>query len=192
MEQALLYIGLITSALMLVKLVMMTIGGEFGGDADSDIDLGHGDLDGASDVHSHLGEDIQIISVFTMLVFLMIGSWAGWGVMNAFHLSEELSGLVALGAGVVGMYGTAWTMMRMKRLQSDGTIRNFDPKGYRGEVYMRIPPAGEGEGQVRLTVNGRLKEFRAVSDGDEAIESFTAVEVLNMTSDHVMLVRKTG
>jgi len=192
MENTLLYIGITTSALMLIKLVMMVVGGDFGADSDLDLDLDH-DVDlGGDHGHASLGDDVQIISVFTVLVFLMMGSWAGWAAIKAFHQDDLIAVGAALGIGAVSMYGTAWLMAKLRGLQSDGTLKDFDPVGIRGEVYMRIPPAGEGEGQVRLTVKGRTRDFRAVSDGDEAIDSFTPVEVLNMSSDQVMLVRKTG
>ena len=54
---------------------------------------------------------------------------------------------------------------------------------------MRIPAKGEGRGKVQVTVDGRRSVVDAISTG-ESIESFTAVTVLDVRDDDVLIVEK--
>ena len=189
-------VGVASTGLFLIRFVMMFVGGfgdegDFGGDSDFDAGV---DADGQD---LSLSGDLNLVSVYTVTAFLMIGSWTGLLVLRETEGSSTLVQLAgsfgaAFVSGFVMMYIAAWLMMKLKGLAHDGTLRHFDAKGLRGEVYARIPAAGEGEGQVRVEVKGRLKIFRAVNEDDSPIDSFKPVTVTGMTTDHVMRVRHTG
>lgn len=181
METTLWIIALASSSFFVVKLLGMLLGFDPEGLGDYDGDLGHGMMG-----------DIQLLSVFGIVTFLMFGSWTALGGLNQWEWGTTGSLAAGAGAGLLSMFAVGFTLSKIRKLEADGTLRDFDPKGLRGEVYLRIPPAGEGEGQVKLEVKGRLRIYRAVTDDDKAIDSFKPVEVRSMTSDHVMLVRRTG
>ncbi len=169
----------ISSGLFALKLLAMI----FGVDSHGDFDAG-----GGADIAHGMGEDVQLLSITTIITFIMMGSWTALVALKNFEFNELQSIGAGLIGGVVMAYFVAWSLFQMRKLQSDGTLRDFNPSGLRGQVYMRIPASGQGEGQVQLEVEGRLRTFRAVSEG-EAIDSFKPVVVTSMTKDHVMLVR---
>lgn len=183
METIFWVLAIIGSAFFLLKIAALMLG------FDTDVDV---DMDGDFDISHGMMGDIQILSLFSICAFMMMGGWVGLAAINSWGMGNTMAIIVGAASGFAFMFLSAWGLARVKRLEDDGTLRNFDPKGTRGEVYVRVPKAGDGEGQVKIEVKGRVKIFRAVTDEDEAIDSFRPVEVRNMTSDKVLLVRRTG
>ena len=175
----------ISTGLFALKLIFMLVGAD--NDIDMDVDI---DADGSFDAHG-VGGDIELLSVTTILTFLMMGSWVTLTALITFELSQTQSIGAGLVGGVITAYTVAWLLMQVMKLQADGTLRDFDPRGLRGKVYVKIPKSGDGEGQIRLEVKGRLRTFRAVSESEE-IDSFKPVVVTSMTKDHVMLVKPSS
>jgi hypothetical protein len=186
-------VAIASSALFLLRMAAMVfIGGDHGtGAADSDpgVDMG------ANMDHDHFGHDasgdLKLVSVYTIIAFFMMGSWGALSANSpAFGLEIGPSIGVGGGIGFLFMWVVAWMLAKTRTLEQDGTLRNFDPRGLRGECYVTVPPAGKGEGQVRVVVKGREKIFRAVNEEDAAIDSFRPILVTGMTPDRVMRVRK--
>ncbi len=171
---------LTASGIFVIKLVLMLIGGDFDLEAETDFDVDAGVMG-----------DLQLLSIFSIVIFFMMGGWAALAGTHS-GIDSLWSLFIGLGVGFVAMFVVAWILAKMKKFEADGTLRDFDPKGLRGEVYSRIPPAGQGEGKVRLSVEGRLRDFRAVNEDDQTIESFVPVIITGMSKDHVMRVRKSG
>ena len=63
--------------------------------------------------------------------------------------------------------------------------------GKTARVYLTLPPQGEGEGQVEVSVSGRKKVLRAVSK-DAQIEAFTAVTVVDVSDDDTLVVEPSS
>lgn len=183
-EEIFWWIACVTTGLFALRLLLMIIGGDAHADAGLDLDV---NADGALDLHA-AGHDVEVISFTGFLTFVMMGSWTTLVAYQSAGLNELQSVGAGLICGVISAYAIAWLLSRVKRLQADGMLRDFDATGLRGTAYVMIPKAGAGEGQIRLEVKGRLRTFRAVSDGTE-IASFRPVVVTSMTSDHVMRVR---
>jgi hypothetical protein len=183
-EDILLVIAIFSSSFFALRIILMFMGlSDAGYDASIEVD---GDFD-----HSSVG-DLKLVSLLTIMAFLAVGSWTALAVHDTTDGNLVWTGLAGGAAGFVAMLAIAFMFSQIKRLEADGTLRDFDAKGLRGEAYVRIPPAGGGEGQVRLTVKGRLRTFRAVNEEDTAIESFRPVEVTGKTNDNVLRVRHTG
>jgi len=191
LETTLWILAISSSAIFVIRMIMMMVGAD-SMDAGAEVGAPTGG-DGFHNVAHGTAGDIQIISTFTIIAFLMTGSWAALVFVSAFpEYSPAWSLLVGGVVGFVFMYLSALLISRLRRLEQDGTLRDFDPKGLRGEVYVTVPKAGDGEGQVKLEVKGRMKIFQAVNEDDKPIESFKPVIVTGMTQDHVLRVRHTG
>jgi hypothetical protein len=203
-------IAIAASALFVLRmLAMMIFGAGHGGDFhDGDAgggghvhigageshspDLGaHGTGSAHSETGHDSGHDLKLISTYTITAFLMTGAWTALACHNAFKYDLPLSIAIGGGVGFAFMYLVAFMLSRVSVLEEDGTLRNFDPRGLRGEVYARVPASGKGEGQIRLQVKGRLRIFRAVSEEESPIESFSAVLITGMTGDQIMRVKRT-
>ena len=132
-------------------------------DADGDFDF-DGDLDLGTEGHGNL--------FFGILSFKAITAFVGiFGLVGLIVLESGLSFAarsgIAFGAGVLGMFGVAQLMLLLIRMQASGTLDLRNAIGQQGSVYLRVPEAGEGRGKVTVTVQGRSKEFAAVSDRPE-------------------------
>lgn len=183
MEYTLYWIGGITTALFLIRLVLMLVGVDGAAEA--------ADAAGAVDTldAGHLASDaadFKVFSLMTVLVTLMMGSWIALGILEA-----DLPGWLALvggyGLGFGGGVATSYALFSMRKLESDGTIKVEDAVGLKGTVYVKIPEAGQGKGQIQVTVKGRLRTFDAVSDGPE-IASFKTVAVMSKVENNLLRV----
>jgi hypothetical protein len=162
----------------LVQLFLMNAGG----DLDFDVD--------ADGVHGHdAGGEIRVLSLQTISAFFMGAGWLGIAAYRLLDLEFGTSCLVAS----LGGAGAGWLIISMSKLvlklQSSGNILIGDTMGLSGEVYVQVPAAGHGRGQVKLVVRNRLREYDAVQDGDAPLASGTRVKVMAVdTAANTLLV----
>jgi membrane protein implicated in regulation of membrane protease activity len=167
----------VTTFFFVIRLVLLFIGVD-----------GHGDMPSElSDAAS--AADFKIFTLLTGIVTVMVGSW-----LSLLMLSMGISTPVALGgsytAGFLAAIAVGYAVFSLRKLEHDGTIRNFQAEGLKGTCYVKIPEAGKGKGQVQISVQGRLRTFDAVSDGPE-IESFKPVVVMARVDDKTLRVCQT-
>lgn len=162
----------IGGAVLVLQLLLLF----FGGDADGD---GFDGSDDASDGLSFLS--IRTIAAFLTFFGLtgMWGSEAGW--------STPMTMLAAAGAGGVMMGLVAWLFGMLHKLQSSGNIDASNAIGQPARVYLRIPGGHAGKGKITVTVQGRSKEYEAVTAGEE-ISTGSAVQVVAMTTPNTFEV----
>jgi hypothetical protein len=166
METVLYILAGVSTAFFVLRVILLFVGidGSNGGDVPHDIH------DAAA------AADFKIFTVLTVIVTLMIGSWSSLLLLGmAVAPWLALTGGYAFGFGAAIVVGYA--IYSLRKLEADGTIRDFDAEGLKGTVYARIPEVGKGKGQVQVAINGRLRTFDAVSDGPE-IDSFKPIVVM--------------
>jgi hypothetical protein len=76
----------------------------------------------------------------------------------------------------------------MGKLQSSGTIDIKNAIGQQGTVYLTIPATGSG--QVSVAVQGSLKIFDAVSEGNKKIPTGEKIKVINVIDNKTLVVTK--
>jgi hypothetical protein len=59
--------------------------------------------------------------------------------------------------------------------------------GRTASVYMSIPERGDGRGQIKVSVSGRMKMMDAISNGPR-ISEFKSVKVLSVRDDGTFIV----
>jgi hypothetical protein len=179
--------ALIGTVFFVLRMVLMLVGGDAGGDVDVDVDVGGVDVD--TDLsHADPGDAFQILSIQTIAAFLMGFGWgglgglkgAGWGVTASFTFG------LAGGAGMVWLL--AKLLQAVFRLQASGNVGIDQTLDLEGSVYIAIPGDG-GRGRVRLIVNNRERFFNAVSE-DEVLEPQTRVRVLRVNDDNSVTVTR--
>lgn len=164
-----------------IRLALMMFFG-LDGSADFDTDI---DADGGG-VEAH-GGDFSLFSMVSILSFMMGAGWLGLAARMDWGLGPVQSAIYA------GLFGFALMMMssaalwQMRKLNAPGGYDIREALGKTASVYMRIPPKGEGRGQVRMNVDGRRTVVDAVSNGD-GIDSFTSVKVIDIRDDDVLVV----
>jgi hypothetical protein len=185
METVLWFIAGVSTALFVIRLVLMLIGidghdaADVAGSVDT-LDSAHAAGDAA---------DFKIFTLMTLLVTLMIGSWTVL-LLNSYELAPWISLIGGYSAGFVGGVAVSYAMYSMRKLEADGTIRDFDAVGLKGTCYVKIPESGKGKGQVQVTVKGRLRTYDAVSDGPE-IPSFQSIVVMSRVDSNLLRVCAT-
>lgn len=165
METVLYILAGVSTAFFVLRLVLMFVG----------IDGHDGDV--PTDVHDAMAAaDFKIFTLLTAIVTLMIGSWTSL-LLLSMDLGQPLSLGLGYAVGIVAAIIVGYAIFSLRKLEHDGAIREFEAEGLKGTVYVRIPEAGKGKGQVQVTIGGRLRTFDAVSDGPE-IDSFKPVVVM--------------
>lgn len=214
-----LYCIAVPSTLLLLLQTILSISG-FGGDSDinisdtSGIDMGDisgadfgdvgdigdiGDLGDVSDlsadvpdadIHVHGSySSLQLFTVQGIVAFLAV---SGWVSIAALSSGVPSAGAIPLGlvAGFFAMYGIAKLVQISKKLTENGTIDFRNAIGENATVYIPIPPSGEGEGKVTLTLQGRFMECSAVSNESEMLKTGTAVRVTDLNGEVLVVERQ--
>lgn len=170
-------ITLSASLIFVIQSVMTFVGmggdGEVG-DVHTDFDVLSGDADPGMNLYT-----------FRNLVNFLLGF--GWsavllreGIDSTFWLMV-LSVLVGAAVVALVMYLFKW----LSSMQQSGNINLYHSGvGCQGRVYLTIPAERTGEGQVQITINDSVREYNALTDGDEIKTGrpIKVVEVLNPTT----------
>jgi len=146
--EILLYLGIITSIIFLLQNLFVFLG--FDSDTDTDAD---GDLD------SHFA----FFSFKNLVLFLAIFAWSNLSIISngIGTLSAFFQGILY---GILAVAGNILIMKFFSKFQTNVIQDYSDLIGSNCKVYLRVPPAGEGFGQIEIEHNGSIKYIKAVSD----------------------------
>lgn len=171
--------ALASTLFFIVRVILLVIAGGM----DLDVSAGHhGDI-------SHPDSSFEMISLNTVTAFLMMFGWIGLACLKQFHMAAAASILIAILAGFLCMFTTAYFFKQAKRLASGGS--SFSPAktvGKKATVYQRIP--AQGRGKITVSVGDMTHEVDAVSATQEDIESFQTVEVIRVIDQMTVAVKK--
>lgn len=180
--------ALLGTAIFGIRLVLMLVAGL--GHADLHIELGH-------DADLHTGDHGDPSHVFKLLSFQSISAFAmgfGWGGLAGYRgLGWDVPPSLGLaGAGGLGMVWVLALLLRgVHELQTSGNIHIEQTVGREGDVYLTVPPKGEGFGQVRLVVDGRQRIYQAQNAGERAVPSRGRVRVVGVGTNNAVVVVPT-
>lgn len=183
---ALYWIAGVFTGLFALRLVLMLVGFDHDADAGNHVDVGHSMS--AHDVQE--AAQFKMFTLQTFIVTFMMGAWVSLLCIDAFKLPHSASIAIGLAAGFASGVGVSYLIFSMRKMEADYTIRDFKAEGMRGTCYVRIPEAGQGSGQVQLTIGDRQRIFDAVSDGP-AIDSFKPVVVMSRIDEKTLRVCET-
>jgi hypothetical protein len=115
--------------------------------------------------------------------------WGGLGALKGagWSLTASLTFGLAFGGGMVWLLGKLLTLVY--GFQSSGNVSIYDTLELEGSVYVSVPAAGEGMGQVRLIVGDRERFYNVVSDG-EPLETKARVRVTDINDDNTLTVTR--
>lgn len=176
------FIGIPATLVLIVQTILLFFGI---GDGDDDIDL---DDDGMPDAET--GDDgLSLFSIRGIVGMLCIAGWAGI-VFIDFGVSNILSIFLAILCGVATLFGTAYLMKAVLKLQSNGTIQLGTAVGKTGQVYIPIPPKGKGRGKVNIVVQDRYIEVDAVTDSEDTLKTGETVRVISTDENGLVMVER--
>jgi hypothetical protein len=162
-QQTLVMVAVFTGTIVLFQFISTLFG--LSGDAD---------LDGHS---IDFGDIFTIRNGVTFLFGFSLGGLMAyeWGLTHVVFVST-----VGMIIGVTFVTANVGIFLLMSRLKSSGNIDLDNAIGEIARVTLTVPGARSGVGKVSVSVQGRLKEYHAITDG-EALErnfSVTVVDVL--------------
>ena len=176
----------LTATLIFIIQTVMTF---LGADADStDFDM---DVDTSLD-----GSDLSNIdsgaNLYTFRNFVNFFLGFGWTAI-ILQPSVKSTALLVIIAVLVGLALVALVMYMFKWLysmQQSGNINVYKAAvGCQGKCYLRIPGERAGEGKVQITIQGAVREYNAVTDGDE-IKTGASVKVVEAVDGNTLLVEE--
>jgi hypothetical protein len=134
----------------------------------------------------HPSEGLHLFSVRAVTAGLALFGAAGMGAM-AVGLPGLLALPIAAVVGFAGMFGVAWALRAMLRLESDGTVYIGGAVGASGVVYLTIPGERSGAGKVHLTLQNRTVEVPAVTPA-ASLPTGSAVLVVDVVDPDTVVV----
>ncbi|MFH1843207.1 MAG: hypothetical protein ABIF77_08355 [bacterium] len=196
-------IGMCATGILVIQLVLSLFGLGDHGDAADGVDGGGLDFDHGGDigmnadvgmgVDIHDGSDVahasglQVLSTRTVIAFMAGFGWTGV-VAQRGGLGMSLSLLLAMVVGLVLMWLVFSLMRMLYGMRQSGSLDYRNAIGQVGKVYIGIPAAGAGSGQVEVLVQGRLAVVEARCESSEKIPSGSQVRVKKLLSARTLLV----
>lgn len=154
-----------------------------GGDMDSDMP------DADAEIDSDGGIGFQFITFKNLVGFFTIFAWVGLACIKS-DFSATVTILVSFISGLAMMFVMAGIYYLLSSMVDDGTLVVDNAIGRLGEVYMNIPPKGEGLGKVQISVQGAMREMDAISNEEEMLMMGTVIKVTEVIDGHILLVTK--
>lgn len=171
--------------LLVLRLIMMLIGLDHGDAAgDTPVDLDH---DISIDGHDGHGGAFNFLSLQSVAGFFTMFGLVGLGLLRI-NVSDWLSLLGGLAAGILTAWATGMIFLSMRRLYSEGTLQIKNAVGQTGTVYLTIP--SKGTGVVTITVQGASRTLDAASDDGRSIPTGSVVKVVGITAGKILIVRE--
>ena len=168
-------IAIATSAVLVLQLILSFFG--LDGDADADFDAGDA---------GH-GGGVGILSVRTVTAFFTGFGWGGVAALEA-GIALVPSVLLAVAAGSALM-GAVFALMRgLYAMRYSGTLDYRNAIGAAGSVYLPVPAAMAGPGQIEVRVQGRLCVVQAFTRAPAKIPNRARVRVVDVLDQQTLLV----
>ena len=185
LQQTLFVIALFSTSVFVIQVVFSIFG--IGEADEADVGEVH-DLDEGS-IGDDVGGDTAFGHIFTIrngVSFLMGLSWGGlmaydWGLTHIVFV--VLVGLV-VGAFFTGINMGLLALLSL--LKHEGNLKVENAIGQAGTVTLAVPEGRTGIGKVRVSVQGRLQEYHAVTDGS-ALKRNAAVTVLGLAGSQLVV-----
>ena len=179
-------ITLAATLIFIIQTILTFIGADTGGDFDLDTDFST-DMD-TSALDGAVGSGGANLYTFRNFVNFFLGF--GW---TAILLNDAISSrtllmlisiLVGVGLVVLVMYLFKW----LYTMQQNGNINVYQSAvGCTGTVYLTIPAERSGEGKVQITIQGAVREYNALTEG-EALATGTPIKVTEVVNQSTLLV----
>jgi hypothetical protein len=155
--------------------------------------IGHGsDFDHGAD--SHDGSTANSVKMFSLRILVAFFVGFGWAGVLAQRQGMSAGGIAsaAIISGVAFMLLMFVTMRLLMTMRDDGSLHYESAVGIHGQVYVTIPPARGGIGQIEVLLQGRLITASAVTDADHALPPQAGIEITALMPPNTFVVKPTS
>ena len=173
-------ITLFASLVFVIQTIMTFIGMDTDGGMDVDVSA-----DTATDGDSG---PFQLFNFRNFINFLL---GFGWSIISFEKAIENQFVLILVSAviGVLLVMAVMAIFRFMSRMEQSGTINMANAVGCKGNVYLKIPGEKRGEGKVQISIQGAIREFDALTAGEE-LETGAPIRVVEVINDNTLLVER--
>jgi membrane protein implicated in regulation of membrane protease activity len=181
-------IAIAASTVLAIQLIIACASGfEFHmGSMGSDLGSHGGD---AGSHHGDMGmPHFQLMTIRNVVAFFSLFGWTGLA-FNHMGLPIWLTIFLSFICGFIMMVITAAIFYGLYKLQSDGNVNYDSAKGLKGTAYLRIPPVGQGSGQIRVVLQGKIIEMEAVSTDPQEIPTGANVLIKEVSNSKAIVER---
>ncbi len=175
-QQIFALIAIPSTLVMLIQTVMLLIGMGDGGE---------GDVDG-DEVFEGDGDGLVLFSVRGVVSTLTVMGWSAVALLET--LAPALAIAIAAVLGAATLFGMAFLMRAVAKLQSSGNIDVENAVGKVATVYIPIPEKGKGSGKVTMTLQEKYCELAAITLGSERMATGALVRVVAVDGTGVLVV----
>lgn len=176
-------LALCGTSVFLGRLILLMFG-HHSGDLHADVHMGGGH---GTDHHADPGDAFKLLSLQSIAAMAMGFGWGGLAALKGSHLAMPGTLLVAGACGAGMVWLLAVLLKALHDLHSSGNVNLADAVGREGDVYLTIPGAGQGEGQVRVTIGTRQRIYNATA-ADVPIPTNERVRVLGVGPANTLTV----
>lgn len=177
-------ITLAASLIFVIQSILTFVGADTDTDFDVDVDMS---FDGSDLSNIEGGSNLY---TFRNVVNFFLGF--GWTaiLLQGQIKSKALLLVVAVAVGIALVALVMWLFKWLSSMQQSGNINVYRAAvGCQGKVYLTIPAERAGEGKVQITIQGAVREYNAVTDGD-AIKTGTPIKVTEVIDTNTLLVEE--
>lgn len=175
--QTLWFITLTASLIFIVQTILTFIG------MDSD-----GGLNAETDVSVDTGEfPFQLFTFRNFVNFFLGFGWTAIALQGKVHYGWAV--FIACLVGILLVAAVMYLFYLMSKMEQSGNINVSNAAGCVGNVYLKIPGARSGEGKVQISIQGAVREYDAVTDGEE-LATGIPVTVIKALNENTLLVEK--
>ncbi|NLO34954.1 MAG: hypothetical protein GX112_01215 [Clostridiaceae bacterium] len=169
---------------LVVQTILLVVGM---GTHDADADGADAGADGGLDGDVFADPGLRVLTVRGLVAFFAVGGWVGIALID-WNVPVALAAVLALLAGLGGLFLVAWLFKVMLRLQSAGNLDIRNAIGSVGRVYLTVPGGGRFSGKVTLLLQERAVELEALTDGSQPIPTGSQVQVTGIRGSQIIVV----
>ncbi len=173
-------ITLFASLVFVIQTIMTFIGMDTDGGMDVDV---------SADTATHGASGPFQLFTFRNFINFLLGF--GWSIISFEKAIENQFVLIFVSAviGVLLVMAVMAIFRFMSRMEQSGTINMANAVGCKGNVYLKIPGEKRGEGKVQISIQGAIREFDAMTAGEE-LETGAPIRVVEVINDNTLLVER--
>lgn len=176
-----LWIITLTASLIFVIQTILTF---IGMDSDGGLDVPDGGMSADTDAGAFP------FQLFTFRNFINFFLGFGWTAITlAGNAHPVLVIIVSILVGVALVAAVMYIFYLMSKMEQSGNIETSSAVGCRGSVYLTIPGERQGEGKVQINIQGAVREFDAMTNGD-TLPNGCPIEVTQVLNENMLLVTR--
>lgn len=127
----------------------------------------------------------SFLSVQSLLAFFMGFGWSGLAALEQFKTSTTTAIIAAFIIGLIFMYGSAYLMYSIKKLNKTIKKDINELTNKYGRTYTTFPP--KGEGQIEIEFNKKLSILNAINLSEEKIDAFVQIKVQKVENNIIYI-----